>query len=166
MKVFFKWTIKAFILLFVIGLIEILNVGLKKAHIVDGLLFICIGSFILGGVFWLIEMKFYPWRKIRLNKRISKIFDSTPVTDTVTHFKYGMIDVYTKLEFELHMSQYYNGQELISFHIPQNQTHYLQTNGGKIFQESVCNGIQTFQVHQTNSIGLKFAKKRLDKILI
>jgi len=124
MKIFLKWTIRAFLFIIVVGLVTIIKEGIKNIHIKDGLLFLVVGSIALGAFFYFIEAKLIPKRKVMLRKKISRLFGANAVTETITHFKLGMFDVYTELEYNLMISQHHS-HELISFHIPRDQIIHL-----------------------------------------
>lgn len=165
MKVLLKWTLRSFLFAFIIGLTTAIGEGFKNIHLLDGLIATVVGSLALGGIFYFIEVKWIPYRKTKLTKKIARICSSNTISETVTHFKFGMLDVYTHLEYNLKLATYQTSIELVTFHIPRNQIGFVVSGKKKSFRESECNGILTYAVYQTNSWGLKLAQKRLDKIL-
>ena len=71
MKVFFKWLVISFFFLLVIGAVNALSAGLSHIDIVDGLLAIVAGAAILATLFYFVEVKLIPGRKVKvLNKVI------------------------------------------------------------------------------------------------
>ncbi len=92
MKLFFKWTFKAFLLLAAVEGFSILFEGFDKTQIGRLVVGASIGSVILGLLFCLLEVKYIPWKKKSLTKKLIKVFDAEPISETVAYFKLGSFD--------------------------------------------------------------------------
>ena len=64
-----------------------------------------------------------------------------------------------KLSFQI------SNVETVRFHIPRPQINRLSTKPGFELMEDKINGIQTYDVYQTNGSGLKLAKEKLEKMI-
>ena len=166
MKVFFKWLVISFFFLLVIGAVNALSAGLSHIHIVDGLLAIVAGAAILATLFYFVEVKLIPGRKVKVLNKVISLFGAYPVTDTITKVTIAKLDMYIELKFDLHMSEHGAYSELVSFHIPKQQIDAMKTKPDFTYKHAVCNGIPTYMIYQTNSMGLKRAKKKIDTKLL
>jgi len=163
MKRFLIWTLKGFILLSAMLIIKALVGEFDKSRLGISIVVILIGSLILGLIFYLLELKFIPWRKQKLMNKLVRIFSSTPISENIAYFKLGGFDFFAEIEFKLEMSEYSGSAEIISFHIPRQQIDRLPMKPDFKFKNDSCNGIETYRVFQTNGLGLKHAKKQFEK---
>ena len=165
MKQFFDWTIKAgsmfsliFLFLYFTGQSDI---GLWEAILV---LVVC--SVLLGVFFYLLEVKYFPIRKKQLMKKVIRIFDAHQISETQAKFKKGRYEIIVNIDFILRMSQYSQSGEVISFHVPRNQLGPMKLKRPLSQIEDKLNGKLTYRIYQTNGMGLKLAKKRIEKSLL
>ena len=166
MKLFFKWTFKAFLLLAAVEGFSILFEGFDKTQIGRLVVGASISSVTLGLLFCLLEVKYIPWKKKSLTKKLIKVFDAEPISETVAYFKLGSFDFYTELEFNLRMSMYAGNVAIVNFHIPRQQIDRFPIKPDFKLRQAFCNGMATYKIYQTNGLGLKLAKRRFEKKLI
>lgn len=162
MKIFVKWTLNGLLFTGGILILTILTGEFDSSNIGVSIAAIIIGALMLGFFFYILEVKYLPRRKIKLTKKLMKVFNAEPVSDEIMRFKVGGIDFYTEVEFDLRISQH-AAFEMIRFHIPRHQIDRLPEKPEFKYKEDNCNGIQTYNVYQTNGMGLKLAKRRFEK---
>jgi hypothetical protein len=166
MKIFFKWLgISAGFLLAII-LVKASSIGFANAHIAGGLAVAGGGAIILALLFYFMEVKMIPNRKVKIQNRIIALFGAYPVTDTINRLRIGNLDIFIETRFDLHLSAYGSYSESISFHIPKIQVDGVKTKPDFKYREAVCNGTPTYLIYQTNSMGLKKAKKKIEQKLL
>jgi len=164
MKKYLLWTFKSFLLLTVVlGLVFLTDGGVKKGEWMFIIAYVIGASFFAGFVFWIFEVKYIPHRKVKLNKKVAKIFEAEILSETICRFKLGDFDVLTESAFHLGVLQAGNYLELVHFHIPRNQIDEIQNKLNFKLKKSEIRGLPTYDVYQTNGLGLKLAKRRLMK---
>lgn len=137
-----------------------------KIEIWESLFVILIGSSALGAFFYLIEDKYFPFRRKQILEKVIRIFQSEPISESQAKFKIGKYDVIIDISFILSLNKYAANGEVISFHIPRNQLTNEKLIRPLSQIEEQLNGKPTYRIYQTNGIGLKLAKRRIDKRLI
>ena len=166
MKLFLKWTFKAFLLFAAIEGFSILLEGFDKTQVGRSIVAIPIGSVILGLFFYWLEVKYIPWQRKRLTRKLIKIFGAKPISETVAHFKLGSFDFYTELEFNLKIPTHAGNVSIVNFHIPRQQIDRFPVKPDFKLRQAFYNGIATYKIYQTNGLGLKLAKRRFEKKLM
>lgn len=161
MKTFIKWTLLALLFQITLVIINIFSDGFDSSRMPSLIIYVSIGSLLLGGFFWLIEARYFPYRKKKLSLKITQLFGGNPISDSVLHFKFGNLDLYAEIELKLRMSKYSGGSELIKFHIPKFQVDKLRRKPSFKLKNSNCNNIPTYNIYETNGLGLKLAKRRI-----
>ena len=164
MKTFTKWNIRTAIffgimilLLFITGQIKIDFWNLVMTYL--------IGTFSLGTFMWLVEDKYFPFRRKKILKKILRIFEAEPVSDSQAKFKIGNYNITVEIDFIISLNKYARNGEVISFHVPRTQLKQGTLHRPLTQIEEVLDGKQTFRIYQTKGMGLKLAKKRIEKNL-
>lgn len=165
MKTFTKWNIRAGIF-FVLMILMLLMTGQVKVGPMDLVIIFLVGTVFLGTFFYLIEDKYFPFRKKQVLNKIVRIFNAEPVSDSQAKFKVGNYDITVDIDFILSLNKYAANGEVVSFHIPRSQLKNEQLNRPLSQIEEQLNGTPTFRIYQTNGMGLKLAKKRIDFIAV
>ena len=162
MKTFLKWIARGGI--FLAGIVLILYItGQVKVGFSQILLILAIGATAFGVFFYLIEEKYFPYRKKQVMRKVLKLFDAQELGDARAQFKVGNIDVIADVRFVLSLSQYSIQGEIVSFHIPRNSIGAIQLTRPLSQIEESISGQTTYRIYQTYGIGLKLAKRRIDK---
>ena len=164
MKPFFRWTLSAILFLSGIILISVLTDGFDKSRLTITIVAVLFGSILLGLIFYLTETFYFPWRKKRLHLKLEKLFKSIKVSDSIASIQILDWNFLVQLDFRLQMSTIGN-LELISFHIPREIFDKKIVRPDFKLVPGNCNGIETYRVYQTNGLGLKLAKKRIENKL-
>lgn len=164
MKTFIKWTKRAGIMFGLMFLVLYITEQVK-IEIWESFLLFLLGSSALGAFFYLIEDKYFPFRRKQMLKKVTQIFQAEPLSESQAKFRTGRYDVFIDISFILSLNKYAANGEVISFHIPKNQLtdNKLTTPLSQI--EEQLNGEPTYRIYQTNGMGLKLAKRRIDKRL-
>ena len=137
-----------------------------KIEIWESFLVIIIGSSTLGAFYYLIENKYFPFRRKQMLKKVTRIFQAEPLSESQAKFKIGKYDVIIDINFILSLNKYAANGEVVSFHIPKNQLTDDKLTRPLSQIEEQLNGKPTYRIYQTNGMGLKLAKRRIDKRLI
>lgn len=166
MKVFLKWTLTALFFLGGIVLFTLITDAFDTTRIGASLLAVVIGSIALGLIFYLTERVYFPWRKARLQTKLHHLFNSRKISDSVALFHILDWDVLVSIEHHLVMSRTGGNMEQISFHIPQEQVDKKIAKPDFEYVPDHCNGVRTYRIYQTNGLGLRIAKQRIEKKLI
>jgi hypothetical protein len=164
MKTFTKWNIRTGIF-FGIMILILLVTGQVKVGFLDLVGIFLIGTISLGAFMYLIEDKYFPFRRKQVLKKVLRIFNAEHVSDSQAKFKVGNYDLTVEIDFILSLNKYTANGEVISFHVPRVQLKQEQLNRPLSQIEAELNGKPTFRIYQTNGIGLKLAKKRIEKRL-
>ena len=165
MKAFTKWNIRTGIL-FGIMILILFVTGQVKVDFFDLVIIFLSGTISLGSFMYLVEVKYIPFRRKQVLKKILRIFDAEPVSDSQAKFKIGNYDLTVYVEFILSLNNYAANGEVISFHVPRIQLKQGELNRPLSQIEEILNGKRTFRIYQTNGMGLKLAKRRIEKNLI
>ena len=161
MKTFTKWFINAGIMLGVLALFLYIT-GQTDLGIVQAILALLVGSLILGGAFYWMEEKYFPRRQKKMLDKVVRIFNAKVISPSQATFKVGEHDFIVDITFNLSLSEYEAQGEVITFYVPQNQLRAAQLKRPLSQVKTQLNGQSTYQVYQTNSWGLKLAKRRID----
>ena len=164
MKTFAKWNIRTGIFFGIMILILFIT-GQVKVEFWDLVVIFLIGTISLGTFMWLVEDKYLPFRRKQVLKKILRIFEAEPVSDSQAKFKSGNYDITIDIDFILSLNNYAANGEVISFHVPRTQLKHEKLNRSLSKIEEVLDGRQTFRIYQTNGMGLKLAKRRIEKNL-
>ena len=164
MKTFTKWNIRTGIFFGIMILILFIT-GQVKVDFFDLVITFLIGTISLGTFMWLVEDKYYPIRRKQVLKKILRIFEAEPVSESQAKFKIGNYDITIDIDFILSLNKYAANGEVISFHVPRTQLKHGELNRPLSQIEEVLDGRQTFRIYQTNGMGLKLAKRRIEKNL-
>lgn len=164
MNTFWKWIIRTgsffglmFIMLFATDQIVVSPL--------ESIIIFLIGTVSLGTFMYLVEDKYFPFRRKQVLKKIVLIFEAKPISDCQAKFKVDKYDITVDIDFILSLNKYAANGEVVSFHISRNQLKHEKLNRPLSQIEEHLNGKPTFRIYQTNSMGLKLAKKRIDEKL-
>ena len=164
MKIFTKWTLYGFFFLGTVALFTILTTDFDNKRLPTVIIGVTIGAVLLGLTFYFTETKYIPWRKKRIQNKLTTIFNARPIADNLAEFKIGGLTFIVHIEFRLKMSRYGNS-EIVSFHIPRQLVDRLPLKPSFKYEEDTCNDIKTYRVYQTNGFGLKIAERRFNEKL-
>ncbi|KAA3624204.1 MAG: hypothetical protein DWQ02_23365 [Bacteroidetes bacterium] len=139
--------------------------GQADTEIWESILVLLTCSIILGGFFYLIEDKWFPIRKKKMLKKVVQIFQAEPLSESQAKFKAGKYDVIIDITFVLRLSQYAPNGEVITFHVPRNQLNDKKLARPLSKIEEQLNNKPTYRIYRTNGMGLKLAKRRIEKRL-
>ncbi|QNR25172.1 hypothetical protein [Croceimicrobium hydrocarbonivorans] len=165
MKTFFRWLIKAGLLLVSIILVVFLSGDLKSGPL-ETFLIILGGSSLLALLFSFLELKYIPYRRKKLMRKIVRLFGAIALTDSVAKWEFGRYEIYIDISFDLKITEQAGNLELISFYIPANQLRAYQLDIPLSQKEAEFRGMKTYRIYQTNGMGLKLAIGRISKQLI
>lgn len=139
--------------------------GQVKVGILDLVAIFAIGTISLGTFMWLVEVKYFPFRRKQVLKKILQIFEAEPISDSQAKFKISNYDITVDIKFILSLNKYAANGEIISFHVPRTQLNNGELNRPLSQIEEVLDGRETFRIYQTNGMGLKLAKRRINEKL-
>lgn len=164
MKTFTKWNIRTGI--FIGAMLLLLFVkGEVKVGFLELIGVFLIGTVSLGTFMYLIEDKYFPVRRKKVLKKVVQIFNADPISDYQAKFKVNNYDILVDVDFVLSLNMSAPNGEVVSFHIPRDQLENRELSKPLSQIEELFNEIETFRIYQTNSMGLKLAKKRIEKNL-
>ena len=92
MKNFTKWNIRTAIF-FGIMILMLFITGQIKIDFWNLVMTYLIGTFSLGTFMWLVEDKYFPFRRKKILKKILRIFEAEPVSDSQAKFKIGNYNI-------------------------------------------------------------------------
>ncbi|MDB5252455.1 MAG: hypothetical protein JWP27_1624 [Flaviaesturariibacter sp.] len=163
MKIFLKWFLGSFLLLTILLIPSFFEEQTKNPHLVDGLIVLLIGSALLAGLFYFLEVRFLPRRKAKLLNRLIELFSAVPISDQVVRFKVAHVDVYVETHFLLHLSPHGTYVETIRFHAPRTQIDSLRQRSRFRLTNSRCAGMDTYQLLERTPNGLLKARDELTR---
>lgn len=161
MKIFTKWNLRTGIF-FGVMILVLFVTGQVKVDFLELIGIYLFGTVSLGTFMYLIEDKYFPFRRKQVLQKILRIFNAEPVSDSQAKYKVGNYDIIVDIDFILSLNKYAANGEVISFHIPRNQLKNNQLNRLLSQVEERLNGMPTFRIYQTNGMGFKLAKKRIE----
>jgi hypothetical protein len=162
LRKFIKWWLGSFLFLTVMIALSLITDGTENIHWVDGTIAILIGSVLLAVLFYYLEEKFIPIRQKNLLNKVIDLFGAYPIDDTTGHFKIGNFDVYVKIRFHLFVSDHSGYHEKISFHVPRTQIDSRVNKPKFSYEKDFVNDVETYRIYETNGMGLKPARKKLE----
>lgn len=170
MKTFLKRVLLFFVVLLILTMVFLFaDSDLKLSEMANpgvyyALLILVAGSVLLAFMRWLGENRYIPYRKRKLIEQISSIFHAQQSSENVMKFELSGFNIYAEIILSIKPSEYFktSGGELIRFHIPQIHMSNPTTGPGLKMTQASCNGIPTWIVYQTNGLGLRQARKRLE----
>ncbi len=165
MKTFLKWSIGAFFMLNILVAIQLSNDDLQNGNLKQALIILAVGSIGLGLIFYWLEIKYMPQRKIKLMSALIKLFDAKPIAPNIVRFKLGGLHFLAEVSVQLSIAPNSGAFESIGFHVEQGQYDRLTRIPNFKKRPARCNGLDTYLVYQTSGMWLKLAKKRLTKKL-
>ncbi|MCB0761289.1 MAG: hypothetical protein KDC12_07160 [Flavobacteriales bacterium] len=121
------------------------------------------GAIGLGFFFYLIETKFVPFRRKQILKKVIKVFDARVLSDSRAEFGVGGNTVIVDIHFALSLNTYSVQGEVISFHVPKDSVDSLELPKPLTRIEASLDHMPTYRIYQTNGMGLKLAKRRIDR---
>lgn len=144
-------------ILFIVSLC--LYAGLSLAAFIIGIL-------LFETLIYFLDVKYIPRRKAELANKLIAVFKAEPNPKGVVKFKLNTFDFFVNIavDYKVGLSQIAN-VETISFHIPRYQVDRLLAKPRFEWKKDEMNGVQTYNVHQTDGSGLKLAKEKLEKML-
>ncbi len=114
---------------------------------------------------YFLDAKYLPKRKTELANKLIEIFKAEPFSKGVLKFKIGAFDLFAEIEVDFKLGFQIANVETVRFHIPRNQIDRLATKPGFELKEDKIDGIQTYNMYQTDGMGLKRAKEKLEKMI-
>ena len=158
MEGYFKgFFIGHFLILIIVGIS--LYFGLSLVAIIIGFLLF---EFLL----YLLDKKYLPKRKTEITNQLIEIFNAEPFTEGVMKFEIDTIDFFVEIEVDFKLGfQTLANIETVRFHIPRNQIDQLSTKPRFELKENKIDRIQTYNVYETDGMGLKLAKEKLKKMI-
>lgn len=160
-----RYSFKFFIVVLSIVLVQILFDGFneeKLKNLPKGLLFLSVGSLIMGFIIWLIEIYYVPKRQVKLYHKLLQTFEGQKVSADTIHFHVNGIDFFIQILVKIEISQT-GGFEKIAFYVPQNQMDALQTKPKFTYIPQVINGMPCYRIYETNGFGISMSKKYILK---
>lgn len=162
MKVFLHWFLRALgfmVLIMVVMMISEDDLEQENVIFAAGL---SVGMAVfLGLVFTFLELKFIPYRRKKIQRKIAEIFDGKGLDEEHSTFRIEPFDIMTEIEFKLSIGQ--QNFEWVHFHIPKEQADLSDRTGKLRKKPSTCMDVPTYLIYSTNGWGLNLAKKRLTK---
>ena len=113
----------------------------------------------------MLDVKYLPKRKTELANKLIEIFQAEPISEGVMKFKIEAFDLFAEILVDYKLGLQLANVETVRFHIPRNQIDQLPTKPGFELKENKIDGIQTYNVYETDGMGLKLAKEELEKML-
>jgi len=89
----------------------------ERSTIYFTLLFIIVGSIILGLLFVFLEHIYIPYRKKKIQLRLKKKFKANLISDGIYLFQHQHFNIYLILNFQLKMSQIAGYMERVEIHL-------------------------------------------------
>jgi hypothetical protein len=164
MKTFIKWSVRAsgfFGLLFLVLHFS----GQLKFEIWQSIIVFLSGSLFLGCFFYLIEDKIIPIQKKRVLKKAVEIFNAEPLSESQATFKIDSYDITIDVGFILSLNIFKANGEVVAFYLSKKQLQNQKLKGSLSNIEETLNGEPMCKIYQTNSMGLKLAKRRIEEVL-
>ncbi|MGM0582711.1 MAG: hypothetical protein ACQETL_18685 [Bacteroidota bacterium] len=159
MEAYFKRFFIGHLLILVIVAFAILF--LEGSRLIPILLFVGLIEFL----FYYLDTKYLPKRRTEITNELVETFKAEPFSEGVLKFKMDTIDFFVKVEIDFKQGLQLANIETVRFHIPITQIDQLSVKLGHELMEDKINGIQTYDIYQTNSSGLRFAKEDLEKMI-
>lgn len=164
MKAFLSWQLKS--LIFFAVLIAIQTFTGQKADSVsfqDIIKFGLIVSFSLGLFLFLIEKYGVPWFMKRTSRKIVKIFDAQEINKGELKCMIDDTEMFITQNFSISLIT--QSAEYVTFLIPKQEIDNRNVKAKYKKISKRIGEVDCYQVWQTNSMGIKIAKKRIHKIL-
>lgn len=125
---------------------------------------ILIGSLLIGYVFHYYIKYYQPKRKVKVTKKILNIFNPNELGNDTYKIKIHKFDIVIEL-FMVEVSLNMHSSEMIRFYIPCEQIDSLITKPKFRFKKAKVLGMSLYHIYETNAMGLKLAKKKLNSRL-
>jgi hypothetical protein len=132
-----------------------------KSQAIAILLFVSLIEFL----FYYLDAIYLPKRRAKLTDELIEIFNAEPFSEGVLKFKLGTIDFFVKIKIDFKQGLQLANFEAVSFHVPRTQINKISVRHKLNLLEDKINGIQTYDIYQTNGSGLNHAKEELEKII-
>ena len=126
---------------------------------------IIVGVLLFEFLIYFLDAKYLPKRKTELANRLIEIFNAEPFSKGVMKFQMEAFDLFAEIEVDYKLGLQLANVETVRFHIRRNQIDRLPTKPGFELKENKIDGIQTYNVYETDGMGLKLAKEELEKML-
>ena len=159
MEAYFKRFFIGHLLILVIVAFAILFLG--GSRLIAILLLVGLIEFL----FYYLDTKYLPKRRTEITNELVETFKAEPFSEGVLKFKMDTIDFFVKVEIDFKQGLQLANIETVSFHIPITQLDQVSVKPGYELMEDKINGIQTYDIYQTNGSGLRFAKEGLEKMI-
>ena len=173
MKIFLKWWLRASALLGGVVLVLLVITFLEndaetlldKLKGLGGFALIIVGlAALLGVLFWFLEVYYMPWYSARVQRKLCTIFEGKALSENTVTFELGPLRFYAVAEFKLSLSQQGNA-EIITFYVDREQVDSMASKPDFDYKAVQLNTLSVYQIHTTNSWGLKRARRRFQKQL-
>ena len=169
MKVFLRWWLNSLamlgavvILLAVIMLLQGDADSGKLRGLGSMVLIVVIGATILAAVFTLLELVYVPWRIKHLEGKVAKLFGGRATGTGWVECQVGEFNCYVMIRVLLSFDKKASG-ERIAFCIDQAQIEALTKKPDFEYVSMLYHELPVCRVHETNSWGIKKAKKKLEE---
>ena len=159
MEAYFKRFFIGHLLILVIVAFAILFFG--GSRVIAILLFAGLIEFL----FYYLNTKYLPKRKTEIINELIDTFKAEPFSEGVLKFKMNAIDFFVKVEIDFKQGLQLANIETVRFHIPITQIDQLTIKPGRELREDIIDGIQTYDIYQTNGSGLRSAKEDFEKMI-
>lgn len=103
----------------------------------------------------ILDVKILKVHYLKLNKRISKLFQSDIQSENLNMVKIGKYDVYILINSE--------GNYPIEFHIPRNQIDKMKHKPDFNLEKFTVDRMETYKIGESSSLMLKRNKRRVEK---
>jgi hypothetical protein len=163
-KTFYKWFLRGIIFFAMLFLVMFFT-GQVAVGWIDVISIWLMGSASLGLFFFLVEEYLMPYVMKRSMKKVVKVFGAVEMDAHHAKYHQGEFEVFVEIGYTLGMSKYaYNG-EVISFHIPRHTLKKDSLVKPLSMENASLDGANTYLIYQTNTMGLKLAKRRIPEQL-
>lgn len=165
MRIFFKWTLQAFILFG--GILFLLSIAGQGdiSGLPLNILAVIFGALLMGLFFYLLEVNYVPWSKRRLHEKVTKTFLVETMTENTCHCKLNGFDIFIEIQFELKLSQYAANTAIAYFYVPRQQIDHLPKMPNLKTITAEFRDQEVYLIEESNALRLPLIKKRLEKRL-
>lgn len=122
-------------------------------------------ALLMEGLFYFLNTKYLPKRRIELTDELVRIFEAEPFSEGVLKFKAGTIDLFVKIMIDFKQGLQLADTETVQFHIPADQIGRLSKKQTLNFVKDHINGIPTYIMYRTNGYRLKNAKEDIENMI-
>ena len=156
---FFKKFIIGHFLILVIVALAIMYFGGSQ------LIAIFLFAGLIESLFYYLDVKFIPKRKAEIADKLIKTFGAEQLLEGIIKFNIGSIEFYAEAAVDFKLGLQLANFETVRFHVARNQIDRLSTISGFELKENKIYKIETYIVYETDVVGLRRAKEKLEKMI-